>query len=285
MLVVWTAGLFFLPAALALSARTIRVEKTLPTTSHPLITIHNIRGSVKVRGWDRQAVHAVCELNSRRIEFFALCIPPEARSNLVQIETREVKASPASSDERADYVIEVPRDASVEILDPMGSVTLEGLRGDATVNSIGASVFVSDVSGHLHVQTIEGNIQIVRAAGRVEAYSVDGNLHFIHPTTARLLGNTTTGKIIYEGGFASGGYYVLKDYSGEVDIFCPLTASFELSARSVRGKVENEMPMKPRRILASPFPQSTSFVGEDSTGAALVKATSFSGTIRVRPLQ
>ena len=43
------------------------------------------------------------------------------------------------------------------------------------------------------------------------------------------------------------GDYILSAYSGDVDIVCPASASYELSAKTLKGKVINTMPMTHRR--------------------------------------
>ena len=49
------------------------------------------------------------------------------------------------------------------------------------------------------------------------------------------------------------GDYILSAYSGDVDIVCPPSASYELSAKTSKGKVINTMPMTHRRESASPL--------------------------------
>ena len=79
------------------------------------------------------------------------------------------------------------------------------------------------------------------------------------------------------------GDYILSAYSGDVDIVCPAAASYELSAKTLKGKVINTMPMTHRRESASPLGTSNSLLGTRNAGKATVELTSFSGNIRIRP--
>jgi len=88
---------------------------------------------------------------------------------------------------------------------------------------------------------------------------------------------------VYEGDFAPGGDYVLSDYSGDITVICPSSASFELDAKTVRGKLDNQFPLVPRGPSSQSFhPPGNSIFGTQGSGQATLEVTSFSGTIRVR---
>jgi DUF4097 and DUF4098 domain-containing protein YvlB len=189
----------------------------------------------------------------------------------------------SGKDQTADYSFDVPMGTNLEIRNTQGSVRIEKFQGDDTsVESVGGAIFVSDFTGHLFVRSIGGNIDVIRASGRVEAYSITGDLHFVSPTTSKLRGSTTSGRILFEGDFPDGGDYSLSEYSGDMEILCPPSASFELFAKTDRGKLENEMPMTTRRRSATPLSSANSLFGTHLTGKATVNLQSFSGAIRIR---
>ncbi len=133
------------------------------------------------------------------------------------------------------------------------------------------------------VRSVAGDIELVRPSGSVEAYSITGSLHFVSPNTTRLHGSTTSGNILFEGDFMDRGDYILSAYSGDLTIACPSTASFELSAKTLKGKVINSLPMTHRRESASPQGASNSLLGTHNSARANVELTSFSGSIHIRP--
>jgi DUF4097 and DUF4098 domain-containing protein YvlB len=130
---------------------------------------------------------------------------------------------------------------------------------------------------------VGGNIEVLHPSGHVEASSITGNLHFVAPSTIKLRGTTTSGHIIFEGDFMDRGDYMLSAYSGDVEVVCPPSASYELSAKTVKGKVINTVPMTHRHRSASPQSSANSLLGTNNTGKATVELTSFSGTIRIHP--
>ncbi len=263
-----------------------RVEKSFETSHNPRITISNMTGQIVIRGWDKDQVHALYITHSPRVEVGTESLPPTGPAERLQFTTHVLDPMASDGSRTADYTLEVPVGTSVEIRNPQGSVRLEGLHtDDASIESVGGAVYISECSGHLAVRTVGGDIEIIRPSGRVEAYSITGNLHFVSPATSRLQASTTSGRIIYEGDFTAGGEYRLSDYSGEMDVICPASSSFELKARTVHGRFLNLMPLRRRRPSASSLSPANSLLGTYHTGDAILELTSFSGTIRIRPQQ
>lgn len=274
--------LFLVPLEVLAAAGSVRVEKTLETTPNPRISLSNLRGRVVVKGWDKSQVHAVYTTISPRVEVDAEALPSNAPVEKIHFTTHVLDPLATGMDKTADYVLEVPLGASLEVRNPEGAVQIEKLLGEASVDSVGGTISVTDVAGHLAVRSLGGDIEIIRSSGRVEASSICGNLHFVSPASSKLRGSTTSGKIIYEGDFVSGGDYELSEYSGDMDVFCPPSASFELSARSVKGNFESELPITRKRHSPSPLGSASSLFGTHNTGNATVELTSFSGNIHIR---
>lgn len=276
--------LLLLPVGVLVAAESARVEKTIDTTANPRITLSNVTGQVTVKGWSRTQVHAFCVTSSSHIEVDALKLPEGARrAEKVHFATHILDPQAVGKDQGADYDMEIPFGSSLVITNRQGSVAIENLQGEATVECVGSTILVRDVGGHLSVRSVGGNIEVIRPSGRVEASSITGDLHFVSPTGSQLRGVTTSGKILYEGDLVSGGDYALSSYSGDIDMLCPASASFELDAKTVRGKVENALSLTPNRHFESPAAIGETLFGTHNTGNATVEVKSFSGTIRIRP--
>ena len=270
-------------AQASVAADGARCEKTYPSTLNPLITITNMMGQIMVRGWDRGQVRVVYTVVSPRVEVDTEVLSPASPADRIHLATHLLDPLLSGEDQTVNYSLDVPMRAILEIRNPQGSVRIEKLQGDdATVESVGGGISVSDCSGHLFLRTVAGDIDVVRASGRVEAYSITGSFHFASPTTSKLRGSTTSGRILFEGDFPDGGDYSLSTYSGDLEVLCPSSASFELNAKTVRGKLENEMPITIRHRAATPLSSANSLLGTHLTGKATVNLTSYSGTIRIR---
>lgn len=276
-------ALILIPASMLWAAGEGRLEKTLDTTREPRISLTNLKGVVLVRGWDKAQVHVVWTVASPRVEVDAEFLPDTGPAEKVHFTTHFLDPLTTPNDQVADYTLDVPAASSLEIRNPQGRIRVEGMQAEADVQSVGADIVAVDVSGHLSVRSVGGNIEILRPSGHVEASSITGNLHFVSPTTTKLRGSSTSGHILFEGDFMERGDYILSAYSGDLDIVCPPSASFELNEKTVRGKVINTLPIKRRRESTSPLASSNSLLGTHNTGKATLELTSFSGNIRIRP--
>lgn len=274
--------LLLLPLGALAAAGPARLEKAYDTTPGPRINLTNLTGQVVVRGWDKLQVRAVCATASPRVEIDTEAFPRTGPAEKIHFVTHVLDALVTGRDEAADYELQVPAGSSLEIRNRQGSVRVENMQGDVSVESVGATISVANVAGHLAVRSVGGDIEIIRPSGRVEVNSITGNLRFLAPTSSDLRASTTSGRITYDGDFVAGGDYILSAYSGDMDILCPPSASFELSAKTVKGKVDNAFPLTPNRHSASPLSSAHSLLGTHSTGKATVELTSFSGTIRIR---
>ncbi len=274
--------MLLIPAGLLMAQGNGHTEKDIATTANPRVSISNLAGKVVVKGWDRLQVHVVYTMTSPRVAVDTEQIPARGLADKIHFRTYLVDRSGASSTPVVDYLVQVPTGASLEIHDPQGSVEITSVKGDTSVDSLGGNISVADSGGHLAIRSVGGNIGVIRPSGRVEAYSINGNLHFVNPASARLRGTTTSGAIVYEGDFESGGDYVLSDYSGDITVVCPSSASFELDAKTVRGKLDNQFPLVPRGPSRSFLPPGNSIFGTQGSGQATLEVTSFSGTIHIR---
>jgi DUF4097 and DUF4098 domain-containing protein YvlB len=275
----------FLAAPLTLLAvGPARFDKTFDTPPDPQVNLTNLRGQVVIRGWDRSQVHAQCTTASPRVEVESEVMPPTGRAERIQLSTHVLDPLLSGSEETADCTLDVPIGSNLEIRNRQGSVQIKHLEGQhASIESADGLITASDVAGYLRARSLGGNIEIIRPSGRVEANSITGNLTFTEPSSKDLRGNTNSGRILYQGNFEPAGEYILSTYSGDIEVVVPSSASFELDAKTVKGKVENAVRLRPKRREASPLGSANSLFGTHNTGDAMVELTSFSGHVRVLP--
>lgn len=275
-------ALLLLPAGLLMAQGSSQKAKSIVTTAHPRVTISNMAGKVTVEGWNRQQVHVAYKIMTSKVSVDTVQLPSHGPADKVHFTTYFVDRTAPSLSPQVDYILQVPIGASLEIHNPQGTVKIDSIKGDTSVDSLGGNVSVANAGGALSIRSVGGNIEVIRPSGRVEAYSINGDLHFVDPTSLRVHGTTTSGKIVYEGNFASGGDYVLSDYSGDITVLCPSNASFELDAKTVRGKLDNEFPLVRRGPAQSFVSPGNSLFGTQGSGQATLELTSFSGAIHIR---
>jgi len=167
-----TAGLL-VPSLLlcsAVSAAPRRQEQHFKVAAHPVITIHNPNGLITVKAWTKSEVMVISTPASDRIE-----VDAEQMGNRVDVSTRELSDSVAPDDMRADFQINVPEDAELQIHNDAGNVSVANVLGDMNVETVAAAVDLEDAAGYLSVKTVGGSFTCIRCAGRIEASSISGN--------------------------------------------------------------------------------------------------------------
>ena len=95
---------------------------------------------------------------------------------------------------------------------------------------------------------------------------------------------STSGSISYVGDFGDRGEYRLTSHSGNIEATVPESTSADVSARSVRGEVHDDIPLQPKTHTWFVVKEGSAFWG--TMGRAAVSSTvvlrSFSGKIHLR---
>jgi DUF4097 and DUF4098 domain-containing protein YvlB len=276
----WKAAGLLLPGLLLLGVRPVladHIEKHFKVEAHPVITVHNPNGTVTVKAWTKSEVMVSATLASDQVD-----ADVEQTENRVDIMTRPASASSSPADMRADFEIRVPEDAELQIHDDSGTVSVNSVLGDMNVETVGAGVDLQDAAGYLTVKTVGGAFQCVRCAGRIEVSSISGSFKLLDLRSYHVRAQTSTGSILFSGEFLPNGMYHLKNYSGVIEVRFSPGDSFDLSATSLKGKVNNEAKLTPPshpQHFYSRF--SDSLFGTFNSGRAKVELSSFDGTINI----
>jgi DUF4097 and DUF4098 domain-containing protein YvlB len=195
-------------------------------------------------------------------------------------------ATPESG--RVDYELQVPVDASVILQSATGALRAEKLRGDVDVEGAQASVDVRDITdAHVHVKTMDGPVSLTNIkGGHVEVESVSGDIHLADVAAPQVRVRSTSGRISYDGDFGYTGEYRLTNHSGDIDAIIPQTTSAEIRAQSLRGKVQDDVHLKPKTHSTGVIPGAVGFFGTTIStvghSASSVLLSTFSGKIHLQ---
>jgi hypothetical protein len=261
-----------------------RVEKSFRTVPNCRIRISNPPGgAIVVRGWDKAEVHAVCVTNSPKVEIDSEPTPSTADAERLEFITHVLNLEATTEEKRVSYELDVPKDASLTISSPEGSISVEHVSGDDWIDSVNGTISVSDGTGLIQVRSLNGDINLIRPAGHIDATSIMGNLTITGSQSQKIDAHTGSGKITFDGEFLPIGDYILKTYAGDISVVCPGSDSFSLEARSVRGKLDNRFKLKSKIHIPYPRVDGAIAFGSNNSGEASVTVMSYSGTIHVRP--
>lgn len=263
----------------SVSAHAQRLERTFPAGENSVVEVRNLNGQILVRAWNQPQVKVVAVRNSLAVETHL-----EQAANRIHVHTHLLQASVPAVNRMVDYEIWAPASTRLQLHLEAGNLEVEDFTDDVTIETVAAEVRLRHLRGYTTAQSLNGSIYAERCSGYLEARSISGSLHFQESETQHLVANTTSGDILYEGALRPGGSYEFVNHEGEIELRLPASASFELNARSVEGEViASEFPFKRRKHgRVAPRSPSNNLLGTVHAGEAMVRATSFSGTIRVR---
>jgi hypothetical protein len=254
-------------------------DKRFAITGKPVVILRNPSGHIHVKAADRNEVVVSAQFADSRA-----VIDAEQADNRVELTTRVVGPQGSSPiDLRADFDITVPRETELQVRTDSGSVVVESVHGDMSFDTVAADLALQDVEGILAIKSVGGSLVCTRCAGRIDATSISGNFTFTQPQLNHVRLQTSSGNISFDGDFLSRGIYVMKSYSGTIDVRFPDQNSFDVHATSLYGRVINQAPIAPDTHRASsPAPSmANSLVGSVNQGLARVELSSFNGTIRI----
>jgi len=244
------------------------------------ISVVNPYGSISVKPSPNNTVIVDAVLHSDRVE-----VDNNQNGNRVDIQSHLLAGADPESG-RVDYEILVPADASVTLHSSVGSMRAEKLHGDVNLEGPGSEVNLRDISdAHVHVKTMNGTVTLFNIQnGHVEVDSLSGEVTLKSVNGSLVQVVSTSGKINYIGDFGNSGEYRLTSHSGDIEATIPEWTSADVSARSVRGEVHDDIPLQPKTHTSFPLDKGRAFAG--TVGRVAVSSTvvlrTFSGKIHLR---
>ncbi len=243
------------------------------------ISVNNPYGSISVKAAVGNVVVVNAVLYSDKVE-----VDNTQTGNHLEVQSHLLAGADADSG-RVDYELLVPADASLTLHSSTGPLHAEKLHGDMTLEGAAAAVDIRDVSdAHVHVKTLNGSVMLKNVQNEsVEVDSLSGPVTLDQVTGPLVQVISTSGRITYAGDFGNSGEYRLTSHSGDIEAVVPESTSADVSARSVRGEVHDDIPLQPKTHTWFPTEEGKAFMG--TMGRASVSSTvvlrSFSGKIHL----
>jgi hypothetical protein len=255
-----------------------RIEKIFPVSKNASLMLTNYTGAVSVKGWQNSEVKVVYTRYSQNVE-----IDMESTPSKVKVVTHVLDKLAAAEKARVDYQVYVPEEATLEILNNMGTVDVENIKGGVKVDVIEAVVKISGVHGGVQATSLGSKVAISDSTGPIQTTTVSGDIVFSRLASNSVTANSTLGNVTYEGDFIRLGNYRFSTNEGIILVQCPEQASVEWNARTVKGKIRSNLPIRSKNHA----PSSTGIAGKQSLlgtlnqGDANVTLSTFSGEINI----
>jgi DUF4097 and DUF4098 domain-containing protein YvlB len=244
------------------------------------VSVNNPYGSVSVKPSTGNTVVINAILSSDRVEVDNALV-----GNRVEVQSHLLPGADAQSG-RVDYEILAPADASITLHSSAGSLRAEKIHGDVSLEGAAATVDVRDITNaHVHIKTLNGPVTLTNVQdGHIEIDSLSGNVTLRSVNGPLVQVVSTSGGISYTGDFGDHGDYRFTSHSGDIEAVVPGSTSADVSARSVRGEVHDDIPLQPKQHTSFVLKEGVALWG--TMGRAAVSSTvvlrSFSGKIHLR---
>jgi len=262
----------------AVAVAEIKKEYRFEVGPKSKVSIVNQFGSVTVKPSTGNYVLVNATIYSDKVE-----VDQNQSGNRVDVQSHLLNGANADNS-RVDYEVTVPADASVTLESATGPLHAERLHGDVEAEGANAAVEIKEMSGgHVHVKTMAGPITLTNIRdGHVEIDSVSGDVTMNSVTGPLVRVSSTSGRILYNGDFGYAGEYRFNSHSGNIEATIPDDASVDVKAQSVRGQVQNDVPLQPKVHTAFLLKEGSSFAGTINKAASSVWLRTFSGKIHLK---
>ncbi len=206
--------LCFLAVTLILAAAPAFAEvdqtfrETYPLSPEGTFTLANVNGSVRVEGWERDAVEieAVKIARGSPSDLYRVHIDVQASDQAVHVATRYPEGE--GVEVLVEYQVRVPYRAAL-----------------GRVSTVNGEVIVRGVESRGELRTINGHLKLLDSSGRFDLRTTNGNVHVELAQGAR------------------NGTLDIETVNGAVFLALPPSAGAELDLSTTNGELRSDLPV------------------------------------------
>ncbi len=263
-----------------------QTDTVFPVQNAKSLSVETPGGSIVVTGWDREEVRVQAEHSHRSF----VQVRRTRGGERLSIEA-EANRGPATI---VDFRVSVPRSLSVDLNGMYTDITVEGMngevsaetmQGDVTVRGGRGSVKVSSTTGKILVEGAEGkidaetaadDIRFVNVRGDVVAESAGGDILFEGVQASSVDVGTTGGRIAYDGTLTRGGTYYFGAHGGSVTMVVPEGTGASFNVATVYGSIVSNLEGATSQMKGGERHQF-----DVGGGGAIVEIETFAGRISI----
>ncbi|HUF28170.1 MAG TPA: DUF4097 family beta strand repeat-containing protein [Gemmatimonadaceae bacterium] len=276
-----------------------RVNQRQAATADGLLRIHNLVGSVRVVGWDRDTIAVSGTIGSGAFYF---AVGKGSGKMGVELPDGTAQARATGKTEGRDVTgstleVWVPRRTRVWVKTASASITVDDVTGGVDLYSVGGSIRVSGAPQDLHAESMDGAVELdvttaaarIRSAGgavtlrgaieNAVASSVSGSITVVGARLQRGRLETVTGDVRYEGAVERGSSLDFESHAGTITLVVPIDVSADFDVTAFNGDIRNGIHRVLPRLGNDLRSKSLSFTAGD--GGAQVTIRNFKGGIEL----
>jgi hypothetical protein len=231
-----------------------RLERVFATGDHCELSLVNVRGAVKVVGWDKPEVSVVVVKRlgtymGAQQAFDETIIVMDQQGAVVSLRTRMARGfNPfawiglGTTPPEVDYTIQAPFKSEVAVRTVSGPVQITNIQGSVYVRSVNGDLYLQTITGNAMVHSVNGRFSGQELAGNLGARTVDGAIGVRGSRLASLSARTVSGDISLESPLDPQGTYSAQSVSGNLHLFLPGDTRAVIQLTSTSGKAQCDLP-------------------------------------------
>ena len=263
-----------------------RTDTTLGVRPGTRLDVNNFGGEIAVQVWERNAVRVEATHSSR------VQVVIEGTGSSVEVRARSSRGVPLPG--RVDYRITVPRWMALVLSGIYTDVSVEGTKGEVSVETVKGDVNVRGGEGFVKLSSIQGSVTVDGARGRLEASSVNegvnvsdvvgdvsveavnGDVQLRGIVSLLVEAATVNGDVTYIGAVRDGGRYRFASHNGDLIVAIPERANATVSVATFDGEFESSFP-----VQLTEARKGRRFNFTLGSGSAQIDLETFDGTIKL----
>jgi len=243
-------------------------HQTYPLSAEGRVALHNVSGTVRITGWDRNEVRVDAVKRAERRERLSEAeIKVESTADSIRIWTKypDDNVTISSKKDRSndwasvDYTLTLPRTARLDSIALVsGSLEITGITGDVRASTVSGKLKASGLAGEARLSTVSGTLDAtfdrLTETKPITLSSVNGAILMTLPSDsqAQLRANTLSGPITSDFGLdAQQTGYVGHQLYGQLG-----KGGVSIRLHSVNGSIgirhaNDSKPLSPATSLSS----------------------------------
>jgi len=205
-----------------------KIDKKLDVLAQGEIEIHNNRGEITLKGWDKNQVSVKGELDDLTEKFV---FTSEKGKTLIKVILSETNVHARSGD-GSNLKIFVPYELAVQFGGVATDLDLSQLRAGVDINSVSGDVELNKVDGRVYINSVSGNIKLNGLKGQLEISTVSGDVDAKVSSKQLSISGVSSDIEVKTGEFEMA---KLATVSGDSKLYGQLQSDGEIRLSSVSG--------------------------------------------------
>ena len=146
------------------------VDQSLSAESNGIVEIHNVRGKIRIVGWDNDKVQVKGKLDDLAEK---LIFETKGKVTVVRVKMPKRNINRGNG---TDLVINIPKDNRVDFNGVSTDLLVETVNGGLDARSVSGDVDLIKVSNRIFVNSVSGDVTIKESSGSAKLDTVSGDI-------------------------------------------------------------------------------------------------------------